>query len=295
MSLLKKLILIMTFIQFMAHAAYAQDLILESNNNFNTPVIAGLELSNNQYKILATKILDVSKTVTDEFKLSDTLSLTFYILKYFSEIGEYEVEGEDIIKLVKGFLKLSKKSIPSEIWKIIQQMRKIKFGKKRGQHYVQIFSKKNEGIIYKINESLASEDDQQGTFVKNLIIQDKAELYFKDIKTPQQYLALSKYVRVNINALKIPMNWYKQLNVVNLDVQKNIVFYLNLDKNVNPLAIKMKGITISIITNSIFKRLDFNIEEAYALPGMTDGEEALPSTVFKAKTKLLNLKLTIDQ
>ena len=87
LSLLKKLILIMTFIQFMAHAAYAQDLILESNNNFNTPVIAGLELSNNQYKILATKILDVSKTVTDEFKLSDTLSLTFYILKYFSEIG----------------------------------------------------------------------------------------------------------------------------------------------------------------------------------------------------------------
>jgi hypothetical protein len=291
----KNIFFFLSIFFIVSHASYSQELFLEPTDLPIRPVIAGLELTNDQYKDLATKILNVADTMTEEFKLSDSISLSLYSLKYFSEIGEYEVEGQDILKLVKGFLKLSRKSLPSEIWKLIHQVKRIKFGKKNGHHYVQIFSKKKVGIIYKVNEYLAAEDDKTGTYIKSLIIKNGAEIYFKDVETPDQYLALAEYVRQDSNALNIPMNWYQQLNTVNKEVKKNIVFYLNLDSLINPLSIKMKGIKISMKTNSIFKSLVFDIVKAHTLPGMTDGEVPLPSTIFKAKTKLLNLKLTVDQ
>ena len=69
----------------------------------------------------------------------------------------------------------------------------------------------------------------------------------------------------------------------------------DLDNNINPLSIELEGIQILVLTNSIFKRLTFDVLEGYAMPGMTDGEVPLPSTIFKAQTNLLRLKLTIDQ
>jgi hypothetical protein len=274
---------------------YAQDLIIERNEHQNTPTIDGLELTNNQFKNLSAKITSIVNSMTDEYQLSDTISLSFYILKYFSEIGEYEIEGDEIIKLTKGFLKLSNKNLPNEIWKLIYQVRKIKFGKKKGKAYVQFSSKKADGIIYNINEYLAAEDSRTGTLIKKLIIRNGAELYFDEIKTAEQYLVLADYIRSDNNALKIPMSWYRQLNDVNLEVRKNILFYLNLDNNINPLSIELEGIQILVLTNSIFKRLTFDVLEGYAMPGMTDGEVPLPSTIFKAQTNLLRLKLTIDQ
>jgi hypothetical protein len=289
------LVLISFSWQMMSSIAFSQELVLEAAEADKIALLSGLELTNDQFTKLSKGIQSVADTITDEYLVSDSLSLTFYVLKYFAEIGEYEIEGDEIIRLAKGFLKLSKKSLPYEIWHIIKQMNKLKFGKKKGQDYVQIFSKNKFGIIYKINEYLAAEDGEKGTLLKHVLITNGAEFYFKYIKTSKQSLALSQYVRDQANPLALPTNWFKQLNRINHSFKKNILFYLNLDSNIFPLAIKMRGVSFEIITNSIFKKLNFEIKEAYALPGMTDGERSLPSTIFQGNAKLINLKLTIDQ
>lgn len=252
-----------------------------------TTAYTDLQLTDEQYERLARGIFGVINNMSEKYFVSDSIGLTFYIFRYLSEIGEYEIVYKDIVTLINGFLKLAEYELSEDVWTIIHQIRKLKFGKKSGKFWVKIYAKdEKNGIIYQINE------DMSGNLVKYMKIKDGAEITFEDIETKKQKRGLLKFLREKVRFIGFRLS---AINQVFTGIPKNIEFHMNKESIITPVKAEFKGVNVMIKTTSIFKHIDFKLKEAYSVPGFKDGEEPLPTTVLLFKEKLMPLKVSIDQ
>ena len=191
--------------------------------------------------------------MSEEYFVSDSISLTFYILRYLSEIGKYEIVHKDIIALINGFLKLAEYELSEEIWDIIHQIRKIQFGKKNGKYWVKIYAKdEKKGIVYLINK------DMSGNLVKHMTIQHGAEATFEDVASNDQKKNLLKFLKKKVRFIGFRLS---AINQVFPGVTKNIEFHMNKESIIAPIRAEFKGIKVLIKTDSIFKYIDFKLKK----------------------------------
>lgn len=261
--------------------------IIEDEDDDQTTAYTDLQLTDEQYERLARGIFNVINNMSEKYFVSDSISLTFYILRYLSEIGEYEIVYKDIVTLINGFLKLAEYELSEDVWDIIHQIRKLKFGKKSGKHWVKIYAKdEKKGILYNINE------DMSGNLVKHMTIQNGAEATFEDVVSKSQKKSLLKFLKEKVRFIGFRLS---AINQVFSGIPKNIEFHMNKESIITPVKAEFKGINVLIKTDSIFKHIDFKLKKAYSVPGFKDGEDPLPSTVLYFKEKLMPLKVSIDQ
>lgn len=261
-----------------------------------TTVFGEVGLTDEQMRRVALNILEVANGMTDEYEVADGLVLTCYILRYFAEIGEYEIANRDIMILVEAFENMTKTSVGPEVREILDQTLKIRFGKKQGKYYAQFFAKNPlRGIVIPINE-VSEDPDSSLREIRFVLIKDGAEFNFEEVDTVSEKDQVREFIKTRIKLLGVIDGILDALNQIFDPIKVVIDAYLeDPAQKVAPLIIGMKGVSVEVDTSTVFEDITFEFNEAYAFPNIKKGEEPLPSFVLGAKSKLLKLKVSVDQ
>ncbi len=261
-----------------------------------TTIFGNVGLSEAQMKKVALNILTIANNMSSDYEVADGITLTSYILRYFAEIGEYEIAYRDIMILVEAFEKLTNSAVGPEVRDILDQTLKVRFGKRNGLYFAQFFAKNPlKGIIIPIEE--VSEDPESSLReIKHVTIAEGAVLSFEDVDTQAEREHVRNFIKKPVKLLGVIDGVLNALNQVYPPLKGMIDFYLeDPEQSVAPLIIGMKGVSVDVATSTVFDDITFDFNEAYALPNFRQGEDALPSFVLGGKSKLLRLKVSIDQ
>ncbi len=270
--------------------------VAQENFKAQTTVFGDVGLTDEQMRRVALSILTVANGMTDEYEVADGLVLTCYILRYFAEIGEYEIAYKDIMILVEAFEEMTKSSVGEEVRDILNQTLKIRFGKKEGRYYAKFFAKNPmKGIIIPINE--VSEDPESSLReIRHILVVDGAELNFEEVDTMAEKDRVRAFVKTKIKLLGVIDGILDALNQVYDPLKYTIDSYLeDPTQKVPALIIGMKGVSVDVDTSTVFEDIIFDFNEAYAFPNIKKGDEPIPSFVLGGKSKLLKLKVSVDQ
>lgn len=268
----------------------------EEGNGAQTQILGEVGLNSEQMRKVAKNILMVANAITDEYEVADGLNLAMYVLRYFAEIGEYELAQKDILILVRAFEKLSGQEVGEEVDSILTQISKIRFGKREGKYFSQIFSlRPSSGIRIPINE--LSEDPKSSVKeIREVVLLEGATLTFDEVDSANDKKKVREFIKTPIRVLGVIEALASSLNQIHSGIIDNIDDYLEREDIITPaMIIGMEGIYVDVVTDTILKDIQFNFNQAISLPKLTEDGNPLPSFVLGAKAKLLNLKVSVDQ
>lgn len=269
---------------------------LSKSDESRTTILGEVGLSGDQMRVVAENIFAVAKSMSDEFEVADGLSLSMYVLRYLAEIGEYEIGNKDIMILVRAFEKLSGNAVGDDVRMILDQVEKIRFGKRDGKYFSQFFCKNPElGIIIPIEER---SDDPNSSLkeIKRVVAVQGSYLYFNEVDNISEKKEIRDFIKNPVKILNVIESVVKALNQIHPDIIQGIDDYLEWnDHPAPPMIIDMAGISVEVDTATIFNDIIFDFNKAYVFPGLKLGTKSLPTFVLGAKAKLLNLKVSVDQ
>lgn len=296
--MLKKLLLILTLVCLGSSAIIAQEESTIDNSEvidrpIDTPddestAFGVLDLTDAELRTIAENIFNLTKSISEEFYISDGLSLATYILRYMAEIGEYELVYKDMMALVKAFEKLQDKPYDENIYLILEQIRKLQFGTRKGKLFVKFFSKAEEGIIYNI-DTKNEEEDSSLKEIKYVTIKNGAELYFDEVDTKEEREELVKWVKKEYRIKTFGKYMF------HTDIPKYIESYFDLETPANAMKIEYVDVVVKVGTDTFFKDMDLKFKDGYVLPGFRKGEKPIPSFLLRLGAKLVKVKTSIDQ
>lgn len=254
----------------------------------HTTAFGILDLSDDELRIIAENIFNLTKSISEEYYISDGLTLATYILRYMAEIGEYELVYKDMMALVKAFEGLQGKAYDENIYIVLEQIRKLQFGTRKGKYFVKFFSKSAEGIIYQINEK--SEDTKSSLKeIKFVTIANGAEFHFDEVDTQEEKEELVTWVKTKYKLETFGKYMFHE------DIPKFIEGYFDLEKPANAMKIVYQDVKVKVTTDTIFKDMDLKFKDGYVLPGFRKGEKPIPSFLLRLGAKLVKVKTSVDQ
>ncbi len=262
-----------------------------------TTILGDVGLSSEQMAMVAKHIYHVGMSMSEEFTVADGLSLATYVLRYMAEIGEYELAQKDILILVDAFEKLGNMEVGPQVEDILNQIKKIRFGRREGKLFAQIFAINAErGVVIPINER-SNDSDSSIEEIIEAVLENGSTFSFQDITKTEQIRAAKNFIREPVKLLGGLQNLVKELNQIHPEIEKNVdSFFMRDDLPAPALAIEMSKVYVRVDTSTIFDEIQFNFHTAYALPTLKNKEDnRISSFVLGAKAKLLNLKVSIDQ
>ena len=261
-----------------------------------TTIFGDVGLTDEQMRRVALNILEIANGMTKEYVVADGLVLTCYILRYFAEIGEYELAFRDIMILVDAFENLTKTNVGVEVRDILEQTLKIRFGKREGKYFAKFYAKNPlKGIVIPINE--VSEDPESSLReIRFVLIKDGAELNFEEVDTVAEKDKVRGFIKTRIKLLGVIDGVVDALNQIHEPLLSVVDSYLeDPSQKVPPLIVGMKGVSVEVDTTTLFEDITFDFNEAYAFPSIEKEGRALPSFVLGGVSNLLKLKVSIDQ
>jgi len=301
--MLKKLLILFLMFSLGSSAIVAD----ETNDGTNPPVVTTdnqenngetdgdestafgvLDLSDEELRVIAENIFNLMKSISEEYYISDGLTLATYILRYMAEIGEYELVYKDMMALVKAFEKLQEKEFDESIYSILEQIRKIQFGTRKGKLFVKIFSKSQGGIVHQINE-LNEDEESSLKEIKFLVVENGAEMYFDEVDTKKEKEELVKWVKKKYKIKTFGKYMFHE------DIPKYIAGYFDLETPANAMKIDYQNFYVRVKTDTIFKDMDLKFKDGYVLPGFRKGEKPIPSFLLRLGAKLVKVKTSVDQ
>ncbi len=255
-------------------------------------------LDSEQMLDVLAKVNVVAKSITQEYEIGGGATLVLYILRYFSEIGEFELSQENLSELLDNFEGAFSPRVYNELNDAIKQIRRVKFGKREGKLFTQFFSiQPIKGIVIESNEIIENPKSSITVF-KKFVLEEGGMLFFDDVSTTEQKNQVREFVKSSVQLLGlIEMDFLTEsLGHIDADITKAIDDHL--DRGDNPtraMSIEMRGVHLMTETSTALKQIKFNIDQVYTLPGIGLEGSPISSLVFGAKAKFLNLKVSIDQ
>ena len=198
--------------------------------------------------------------------------------------------NNDIMALVAGLEQLSGEPFDPDFKTLLAQVERIRFGERKGVKYVKIFTINREGIRVPLETLTAGSTGNNQ--VKFLMIKNKSQIFFSDLVGPKNDQWLKEFIRKKVRFFFFAI---KSLNQINKSLSDNIASYIKGGRPVPTLLLEFEGIYARVATTTLFKDVDFYIKRAVALPGISNGQEGLPSFVLEARGKLLQAKVSIDR
>lgn len=246
-------------------------------------------------QVVAKNIFNMTQVMTEKYLVADAIGLSFYIMRYMAEIGEYTLVNKDVNLLVTAFEKLMKKEVTKETKDFLAQVSSFDFGVRRGKFFTRVntFNEK-EGAVIPINK-VSEDPDSSVEEIVEVRLKNGAEFYFNEIDSSNALSELKTFVTEKVRVL-IP-GLSKSLNQVHEDLRKSVSSYVaKSSRPANPLNIEIHGLSVLVKTSTILKDINFEFERSVFMPGIvTESEEPVPSLMMYAKSGLLRLKTTIDQ
>lgn len=261
-----------------------------------TTILGSVGMTSEQMKKVAENILFVANAMTDEFYVADGLTLSMYILRYLAEIGEYEISYKDIMVLVNAFEKLSGRSVGEDVLGVLEQVRKIRFGKKDGQYFSQFFAKNPaRGIIINIDEP-GSDPNGSLKRIDKVTVLDGSVLSFNEVDTESEKKHVREFIKTPIKILGVIEAIVNALYQIHPGIIDTVDDYLQwTEYPAPPMMIDMQGISVDVETTTLFGDINFKFNRAYAFPAMKNAQGNVPTFVLDGKAKLLRLKVSVDQ
>lgn len=261
-----------------------------------TNIYGQVGLSSEQMVDVAKHIYHVANAMDDKYAVADGLTLTMYVLRNMAEIGEYEIGQQDILILIDAFEKLGKMKMDPQVIDIIKQIKKIRFGRKSGDLFAQIFSIYPErGVEIPVNQTSDDPNSSLKEIIK-VVIEDGASVSFQDITKTEQIRNAVDFIKTPVKILGTFESLVSELNQFQKGVSDQIdQYFMRDDLLAPPLWVNMDHIYVAVDTTTVFKEINFNFNHALVLPGMSNKEGRLSSFFLGAKAKLLNLKVSVDQ
>lgn len=260
-----------------------------------TTSLGNIGLDEEQMREVAENIFNISKSMSNRYSVSDGVTLSMYVFRYFAEVGEYVIIHKDLMTLVNAFEKLLGEPLAPEVHAILKQIRKLKFGKKNGKYFVRIYANTKHGI----DIPLANKTNDPDSSLKEIVgikVKDKAYLYFQDTKMEGIKKEITSFVKEPVKILGVFKKLAKELNQIYKPMIDNIDEYLTLEDVPAPaLLIDFDGVEVLVKTTTVFKDITFKFNKGVALPGYRRNGEPIPSFIIGAKSMLLGLKVSVDQ
>ena len=301
--------LILLFFTFVLHASLfaqqqienrsdsEQDPCLQCDERDQSVVLDGEVFLENREEVIEV-LFKLSRNISDEYFVSDGMSMTMYLLRYMADIGEYELVNRDISKLIESIEDLIDEKFDPFVWDMIKQIRKIRFGKMQGKLAVEIYPfNEKEGVVLALNKPGEGEDSALKE-IKHIRIKNKARIYFTPITKQVHYEELEDLVKKKFKILGFIGAKKDSLNLIHSDLVKNYDQHFEKDKEdiVTPLLFDFDGIEVVVETNTFLKQMSFDFKQCAALPGMrTEQGDPVPSFIMTGKTGPLRMKTTIDE
>ena len=274
--------------------------IAEDSDSQQEQIVISSQQIDHINEVLGPLIQDLNS----QFKISDSLTLLMYGLRFFAGIGEYEVYGEDLFILTKKLFEKRQKKVPENVLKLIGQISKIKFGRKKGRSFLKIYTKNlSTGLAFALEESVVMKYGSKNYLLKQFNLQNGAEIYFDDINTITKQKELIQFVKEDLSlfsSISLPsfLEISKKFSNINHGIKEGVMTYLSqkrLNHNLAPLKIEMRGVNLEVSSTGLLKKLNFEMAKAYSLPNMNDGIKRYSSMMLQGMVKFLNFKLSIDQ
>ncbi len=248
------------------------------------------DMTDADYRRVAEGMFKVREALTHKYSLADNLTLGMYVLRYLSDLGPYEVAKKDIMALVEGLEQLTGEPFDPDFKALLQQIERVRFGERKGVKYVKIFTVNPEGIrVPMATLAVGSTDKNQ---VKFIMIKNKSQIYFSDLVGEKNDQWLKEFILKKVRFFFFAI---KSLNQIHPSLLENIASYIKGGRPVPTLMMEFEGIYARVATSTLFKDVDFYIKRAVAMPGISNGQEGLPSFVLEARGKLLQAKVSIDR
>lgn len=236
------------------------------NTKSNTPIVPPEHLGLEDYRAVAKVILEVQKSMTEEYAIGDGLTLVSYILKTFAEIGEYDLRGEDILAMIAIFEKLTSLPVPPAVLEIIHQIDFLRFARINGKKSVEVYTLKPEGIKLEVE---ASEEEGGGSLdIEYLLIHNRAKMIFTEMHSAHQHKEIIEFMKDAFKVPLMPTRWFKKFNQIEPGVTSHIDRYLKEKREAPPLKLSLSGMIMRVDTQSVLGTINFTFEDAYTTPGL---------------------------
>jgi hypothetical protein len=269
----------------------AQTNAKDSEDAEESLALGHIGLDDDRLRDIAENVFNLTKAMSDNYSLGDSLMLSGYIARYMAEIGEYELVSKDLMSLVKAFANLRETPVSPEAVGILKQIKKLKFGKKNGKLFVRFYSKLRDGINIEINEKV---EDPKSSLkeIYYVRIEDGAEVLFEDIFEAKDKKDMIKYIQAKGKIGPLPKESVSQIHK---GIIEAVPSFYDQDYPALPLKMSFDKIFVHVATRTFFKDIKFNFKVGYLLPGIRNIAGALPSFVIGMKKGIIHLKTSLDR
>lgn len=259
-----------------------------SKNNSAVRSELGLE----DYRAVAKMILDVQKSMTEEYAVGDGLTLVSYILKTFADIGDYDLSRDEILAMIGIFEKLTSLPVPEEAMEILHQIDFLRFSKINGQKTVEIRTLDPAGI--KIVPEASEEEGGGSLDIEYILLQNGSRIAFIEMTHSTQKQEIIEFMKDAFKVPLLPTRWFKKFNQITPGVSSAVGGYLQQKRDAMPLKLGLTGMVMRVDTQSVLGMENFEFQEAYTTPGLTNSTRALPSFHLWMKSRTLKVKSSIE-
>lgn len=260
-------------------------------------VILNGSLSLENQEEVARILFMLSRNISDDFAVSDGLSMVMYVLRYMAQIGEYEFVQRDIRALIISFENLLGEPFDPSVWSVVDQIRKLQFTRHKGKLSVKIFALDEEhGVTVMLNAQ--GEEGSSMKEIEFVRMKHEAILSFEDADDLGDHNRVRDLVKKRYRIFGFIGAVEDEMNLVHPRLVDAIDMHLRqeTDELIKPLFVTFTDTFVRVHTTTVFKGIDFKFKDAVCIPGVkTLRGEPAPSFLVTAKAGVLKMKTTIDQ
>jgi hypothetical protein len=294
--MMAKLILLFNFLSFLFLGACADkksklDPAWSGQNTGYTPlkkqknkiIKREIKVNDELLREMAEHLYILQENASEELKVSEGLTFGATLFHYLGSFGNYRLDADNIIKLIKGFEELLGEPIDEKIMFVVNQVKSLTFSRKGNKFRVKIQGKENNGIVYFINE----ESDEEGSALKKIkFFQAKngSHVDFEVVDTLAERSELVSFVKET-----------GKRDSLHKEIAPNIESYFSQEKPAPIIKMEFEGMIVRVLTDTIWKNIDFNFKYGWSIPLFRVNGKNIPGFVLYLKKNLAKVKVSIDQ
>lgn len=242
-----------------------------------------IQVNDELLREMAEHLYILQENASEELKVSEGLTFGATLIHYLASFGNYSLEAESISKLIKGFEELLGEPIDEKIMFVINQVKSLSFRKNGNKFSVKIQGKENNGIVYFINEV---SDDENSALKKIKFFQAKngSSVEFEVVDTLAEREELVKFVKDT-----------GKRDSLHKAIPRNIEAYFAMEKPAPIIKMKFEGMIVRVLTDTIWKNIDFRFKYGWSIPLFRVGGQNIPGFVLFLQKNLAKVKISIDQ
>jgi hypothetical protein len=243
------------------------------------------------YRRMALGLVQVQRSITEQYEFGDNLMFTLYILKIFAEIGEYDFHADDIKQLFSTITRLANIEIPQVAYDFIDDVEFLRFTRRGHDLAVSIHTLNQKYLMFDL------EDENAGGDLDYFLLPHGATIMFREVRSQGQKREMVHFMQSRFEVPLLPSRWFSRFNQIDPRSVQSIVSYANANLPVAPLHVLFEGPVIRVRTGtSTFGDLTMNFREGYLTPGMKDRLGLpLPSIHLKVSHRMLRVKTSISE